>query len=246
MTAESLPDQVKLTTPEPTEDEDARSATRAAVRAFAVLVAAAVCLALIRVLLVQSFVIPSSSMQPTLSVGDRVLVSRMDYRFGGVHRGDVVVFDGDGVFHPPAPAPTSELARVGRGVASTLGVPVGEHDYVKRVIGLPGERVVCCDAQGRITVDGIALNERYVARGGIPSRERFDIVVPAGRLWVMGDNRSVSDDSRAHLGDPGGGTVPLDHVVGRVVALWWPLSRLGGVGRVDAELSPQATQEVAP
>ena len=87
---------------------------------------------------------------------------------------------------------------------------------------------------GRLTVNGHPLNETYLAAGTPPSTIRFDTVVPAGRLWVMGDNRSDSADSRAHLGDPGGGTVPLDHIVGRVVAVWWPFDRLTGVGAPDA------------
>lgn len=206
---------------------------RRAVRAVGLLTIAALLLAVIRVLLVQSFVIPSASMEPTLRAGDRVLVSRIDYRIGDVHRGDVIVFDGDGVFDPPRQDPASPLARAGNAVASALGVPVGERDYAKRVIGLPGDRVICCDSSGRLTVNGAPLSERYLATGTVPSQVRFDIVVPAGRLWVMGDNRGVSADSRSHLADPGGGTVPLDHVVGRVVAVWWPFSRATGIGTDD-------------
>jgi signal peptidase I len=190
---------------------------------------AGVLLALVRLLLVQSFVIPSSSMEPGLRVGDRVLVAR----WGSVDRGDVVVFDGAGVFSADPVPPASGPARVGRALASALGVPVGERDFVKRVIGLPGDRVVCCDAAGRLSVNGQALDEPYLAPGDAASAVRFDVAVPAGRLWVMGDHRSVSGDSRSHLGDPGGGTVPLDQVVGRVVSVWWPLARASRVGRID-------------
>ena len=207
-------------------------------RTVAVVAIAAIVVAIVRVLLVQSFVIPSDSMQPLLQVGDRVLVSRLSYRLGSVQRGDVIVFDGDGVFDTPAPAPTSSLAAAGRAIASAVGAPVGERDYVKRVIGLPGDRVVCCTAAGAISVNGHALTEPYLASGGPASRIRFDIQVPAGRLWVMGDNRDDSGDSRAHLGDPGGGTVPLDHVVGRVVTIWWPWGRATGVGRTEPLTSP--------
>jgi signal peptidase I len=203
-------------------------------RVVAVLAAAALAVVLVRLILVQSFVIPSASMEPTLRSGDRVLVSRLDYRFGDVRRGDVVVFDGGGVFDPPRVAPASGLARLGRQVAAAFGVPVGERDYVKRVVGLPGERVACCDASGRLTVDSRPLSERYLVPGDAPSEQRFDVVVPPGRLWVMGDSRADSGDSRAHLGDPGGGTVPLGNLVGRVVSVWWPLGRATGVGRVDA------------
>jgi signal peptidase I len=214
-------------------------------RVLTLIAVAVVLVAAIRVLLVQSFVIPSSSMEPLLSVGDRVLVSRWDYRVGDVHRGDVIVFDGNGVFDPPAAPARSSPAALGRVVAGVLGAPVGERDYVKRVIGLPGERVVCCDASGRITVDGGPLAEPYLERPGRASSVRFDIRVPPGRLWVMGDNRDDSGDSRAHLGDPGGGTVPLDHVVGRVMTVWWPWGRATGVGRTDYSSAP-SRQEDAP
>jgi signal peptidase I len=207
---------------------------RRAVRLVALVAFAGVLLVVVRLVLVQSFVIPTTSMQPTLLAGDRVLVSRWDYRIGDVHRGDVIVFDGDGVFDAAQPVPASTLGRLGRTVASALGAPVGEHDYAKRVIGLPGDHVVCCDVGGRLTVNGTPLVESYLPVGTVASTERFDIVVSAGRLWVMGDNRNDSADSRAHLGDPGGGTVPLDHVVGRVVAVWWPFTRITGVGSVDA------------
>lgn len=215
------------------------STLRRAAWLFVQVAIAVVLLVVIRLLLVQSFVIPSASMTPTLQPGDRVLVSRVGRHMGEVHRGDVIVFDGDGVFTPATTRPSSALARMGRAVASGLGAPVGEHDYAKRVIGLPGDHVVCCDTGGRLTVNGTALNETYLAEGTAPSTDTFDVVVPSGRLWVMGDNRGDSADSRAHLGDPGGGTVSLDRVVGRVVTVWWPLGRATGVGSPDpAQTTP--------
>lgn len=198
--------------------------------------AVVVSIVLVRLLLVQSFTIPSTSMEPLLEPGDRVVVSRLDALFGSVQRGDVVIFDGRGVFDPELGPGPSPVAAAGRAVAGALGAPVGESDYVKRVVGLPGERVTCCDPQGRITVDGVALDEPYVMPGEEPSEVRFDVRVPAGRLFVLGDHRSESGDSRSHLGDPGGGTVPLDKVVGRVVAVMWPFDRLGAVaGGAPAE-----------
>jgi signal peptidase I len=194
------------------------------------LILAGVIVGLVRVFVVQTFVIPSGSMEPGLQIGDRVIVSRLDYRFGSMQRGDVVVFDGDGVFADPEPS-GSLLARVGRGVANALGSPVGETDFVKRVIGVAGDHVVCCDTEGRVTVNGHAVDEPYVHPGDVPSETPFDVTVPAGRLWMMGDHRSSSADSRDHLGDPGGGMVPVDRVVGRVVAVWWPWDRATGVGR---------------
>ncbi|MGN6299531.1 MAG: signal peptidase I [Angustibacter sp.] len=201
-------------------------------RDLPVLVAAALVLTLVvRTFLVQAFYIPSGSMEPTLLVGDRVLVSKLSYRFGDIHRGDVIVFDGRDSFagsQEVAPA-HGLLGRAARQVGAFLGVSPSEKDFTKRVIGLPGDHVECCDAAGRLKVNDRPVDEPYVMPGDAPSTTPFDVVVPAGRLWVMGDHRSDSADSRAHLGDPGGGTVPVDRVIGKVFVRFWPLSRVGGV-----------------
>jgi signal peptidase I len=198
-------------------------------RVGVLLVVAFLLLTAVRVLLVQSFVVPTGSMEPLLPVGTRVLVAPNAYRFADVSRGDVLVFDGTGVFDPAA-APGSPLRRAAGALAALLGSPVGEHDYVKRVVGLPGDRVACCDATGRVTVNGTALDEPYLFGGDAPSAVPFDVVVPAGRYFVLGDHRSQSGDSRSHLGDPGGGTVPSNRIVGRVVGIYWPLERAGPIG----------------
>lgn len=142
--------------------------------------------------------VESGSMSPTLVAGESVVV----WRLGDVRRGDVVGFDGRGSFVP-------------------LAHP--EVTYVKRVIGLGGDRVTCCDSAGRLVVNGVSLTEDYLAPGTV-EEVAFDVVVPAGKMWVMGDNRSDSADSRAHLGDPGGGFVPLSRVEGQVVAVVAPPS----------------------
>ncbi|MGW8401045.1 signal peptidase I, partial [Streptomyces lydicus] len=189
----------------------------------------ALCLAFVLLLsafVAQPFLIPSSSMENTLQIGDRVLVNKLAYRFGGgPARGDVVVFDGTGSFvhREQGENPVTGLLRA-TGAALGLARPA-ETDYVKRVVGIGGDHVTCCDERGRIEVNGEAVREGYVHPGDAPSSVTFDIVVPEGKLWVMGDHRARSSDSRDHLGDPGGGTVPVDKVIGRADLITWPVSR---------------------
>ena len=211
------------TTPTPAAREVApRHATR--LRWLVVVVVALLVTLVVRGFLVQSFYVPSASMQPTLQPGDRIMVTRV----GVVHRGDIVVFDGSTTFAAggsTAPARTGLVTKVVSGVASLLSVQTHESDYVKRVVGVAGDHVVCCDAQGALRVNGVAVHEPYLYPGDKPSDLTFDVTVPAGHIWVMGDHRSDSADSRAHLGDPGGGMVRLDDVIGRAALVYWPLGR---------------------
>jgi len=156
-----------------------------------------------------------------------VLVNKIVYHIRDIHRGDIVVFNGDGSWDPgPIPANGNIFQQFGDGFASMFGFGHPGDILIKRVIGIPGDRVACCDAQGRITVNGVPLTEQsYLYPGSAPSLSRFNIVVPQGRLWVMGDNRLYSADSRDHMGDPGGGTVPESAVIGRAFVIIWPLSR---------------------
>jgi signal peptidase I len=171
----------------------------------------------------QPFLIPSASMENTLRPGDRVLVDKLAYRFGGEpRRGDVVVFDGAGSFAPQRPPGNRVLGALRAAAASAGLVAPAESDFVKRVIGVGGDHVTCCDKRGRIKVNGQPVDEDYLFVGDAPSQAPFDIVVPQGRLWVMGDHRSDSADSRAFLGAPGGGTVPVGEVIGRVDWIAWP------------------------
>ncbi|MEU5212116.1 signal peptidase I [Streptomyces sp. NPDC020742] len=189
----------------------------------------AACLAFVLVLsafVAQPFLIPSSSMENTLHIGDRVLVNKLAYRFGSAPaRGDVVVFDGTGSFVHREQG-ENPVAGLLRGAGAALGLaPPAETDYVKRVIGIGGDHVTCCDRRGRIEVNGEPVSEGYLHPGDAPSSVDFDVVVPEGKLWVMGDHRAKSSDSRDHLGDPGGGTVPVDKVIGRADLITWPVSR---------------------
>ena len=208
------------------DESDSKPATkrkRPFWRDLAVIVIAALVLTiLLKAFVVQVFSIPSGSMENTLLPGDRILVNKMVYRTRPIEPGDIVVFSGSGSWDPPTAAPS-----LWERVTSLVGIAGPGTDYVKRVIGVPGDHVVCCNALGQVTVNGVALSEKsYIIPGAAPSQVRFNITVPPGRLWVMGDNRADSDDSRYRLGDPGGGTIPESAVVGRAFLIIWPLSRI--------------------
>jgi signal peptidase I len=182
--------------------------------------------------LFQAFFIPSGSMENTLMKGDRVIVNRMSYRVGHVKRGQIIVFSGvdswspEGTITPPHNPVLRGVSKVG----SYLGfAPSGEQDFIKRVIGVPGDHVVCCNAQGRITVNGHPLVENYLYPGSNNRTLPFDITVPAGHLWVEGDHRNDSADSRSHTGLPGGGSIPINKVIGRAFVIVWPFSRFHGL-----------------
>ena len=180
---------------------------------------------IIKSLFVQAFYIPTPSMEPQFVKNDRILVQKVSY-WGSASpsRGDIVVFKdpGDWLEENAGSTPSSPVTRL----MEKIGLyPTGGH-LVKRVIGIGGDRVVCCDAQGRVTVNGHALNEKsYLPKGTAPSQIKFDRTVPKGHLWMMGDNRGFSWDSRGHMGGPGGGYVDEDLVVGKVFALIWPWKR---------------------
>jgi signal peptidase I len=162
----------------------------------------------LQMFVVQVFTVTAASMQPTLMPGDRVVVLRptLDRE---IQPGDIVVADVRGTF--VAGRPTTGPR------AGTVLSPAPPDAYVvKRAVAGPGDRVTCCDDDGRVLVNGQPLDEPYVPDAVAPSRQPFDILVPAGRWWLMGDNRAVSDDSRSHLGSPGGGTVSRQALVGRV------------------------------
>jgi signal peptidase I len=199
-----------------------------------VVVAAIVLMLLIKAFIVQVYRIPSSSMEDTLLTGDRVLVNKLVYHVRGIARGDIVVFSGEGSWgtttgEPDPSPPGNPLLRAGYDVLADIGVYSTQTYYIKRVIGLPGDHVVCC-VNGKVTVNGVPLNETsYLFPGARPSMQSFDVIVPRGRLWVMGDNRAISDDSRGHMsaGFPAMGTVPENEVAGRAFMIIWPPSQIG-------------------
>jgi signal peptidase I len=196
--------------------------------------------AVVRSLWVDIYYIPSASMEPLLLTGDRILVARTAVEPASLSRGDVVVFDGRGSFAPlnSGKGPVVDaLADAGH----WLGLAGSDTTYVKRVIGLPGDRVVCCDAGGRLTVNGQQIAEPYLYPGDTPSETKFKVEVPAGRLWLMGDHRSASADSRSLLGAPGGGMVPLERVIGRPVQIIWPLDRFAAVARPEQAAATTTT-----
>jgi signal peptidase I len=179
----------------------------------------------IKYFFVQAFYIPSPSMEPMFIKNDRILVQKVSY-WGDKNpkRGDIIVFKDPGNWLSDDET-RSATNPVTKGLEAVGLYPSGGH-LVKRVIGIGGDRVKCCDAKGRVTVNGHPLDEAsYLPKGTLPSEDTFDVRVPDGHLWVMGDNRGDSYDSRGHMGDPGGGFVADDLVVGKVWALIWPLSR---------------------
>ena len=165
---------------------------------------------IVRALIIQTFYIPSESMENTLNINDRVLVNKLVYNFRSPHRGEIIVFE----------APQSWRNNP------------AEEDFIKRVIGVGGDHIVCCDTQQRLVINGLPLDEPYLYRGpdgtaDVASEEKFDIKVPRGRLWVMGDHRSHSGDSRANYlrtRDEKQATIPEDAVVGRAFVVFWPFS----------------------
>lgn len=187
-----------------------------------VVVVALILSLLVKTFVLQPFWIPSGSMENTLDIGDRVIVSKIDP--GGLQRGDVIVFTDPGGWLDESPQRHGPLVHA----LQFIGLyPAGDNHLIKRIIGMPGDHVACCTAKGLLTVNGVAIHEPYVKPGDPPSNRRFDITVPPGKVWVMGDNRSNSADSRFHDDGTGRtGSVPERDVTGRAVAIVWPFDRI--------------------
>jgi len=186
---------------------------------------------LIKTFLFRAFYIPSGSMENTLRIDDRIFVNLLVPEPFALKRGDVVVFKDTLGWLPPEQAKTGPFSWIGD-VATFVGLAPdsSQQHLVKRVIGLPGDHVKCCDAAGKMTVNGAALTEPYLFPGASPSDTTFDVTVPAGHIWVMGDHRNNSEDSRAHQRDSGTGFVPISAVEGRAIVIAWPLNHVGILG----------------
>ncbi|MEZ0165263.1 signal peptidase I [Kineococcus sp. LSe6-4] len=189
---------------------------------------------MVKTFLAQAFFIPSESMEDTLVKGDRVIVSKLTPGPFALHRGDVVVFSDPGHWlDETTPVRRGPVGTVVAGALTFVGLlpEHSEEHLIKRVVGLPGDHVVCTDAQGRVSVNGVGIDEgAYLKPGAAPCGEAFDVTVPADRLWVMGDNRDHSGDSRYHPDAPYGGFVPIELVTGRALAVVWPLGRTAWLG----------------
>ena len=240
---------------------------------FLVLVAFVLAL-LIKHFFVQAFYIPSGSMEQTLGIGDRVLVNKIPYLYRGPHRGEIVVFNGLNNFDEGVTfaKPTNPISKALRAVSSTIGLGApDEKDYIKRVIGISGDRVMCCDTAGRVVVtprggSPVSLDEPYIYQNDSSNTRYFcaavdghasasaavcppgalGVLVPKGRLWVMGDHRGNSSDSRFHITDAHHGTVPESKVVGRAFSVVYPLGKArllhvpSGFGSIALPAAPYA------
>ncbi|WP_328886847.1 signal peptidase I [Streptomyces sp. NBC_00316] len=206
-----------------------RRRRRSAVKEIPLLITVALLIALVlKTFLVQAFVIPSGSMEQTIRIGDRVLVDKLTPWFGArPQRGDVVVFKDPGGWlrqeNVAKKDPPVVVKQMKEGLTFIGLLPSDdEQDLIKRVVAVGGDTVKCCSTDGKVTVNGVPLDEPYLHPGNPPSTLKFEVKVPAGRIFVMGDHRSNSADSRFHLDGPGQGTVSEDEVVGRAVVIAWP------------------------
>ena len=191
---------------------------------------------LIKTFLVQFFYIPSGSMENTLQVQDRVAVNKVPFVSKSIDRGDVVVFrDPDNWLPEMIDYGTNKYIATAKSALVAIGVlPNPAKQYlVKRVVGVAGDRIICCTKDDKLSINGVEVDEPYIFAGNKPSDMTFDVTVPEGKIWVMGDHRGASADSRYHQEDINKGFVPVSKVTGRVVAVIWPFKNITYVPKVD-------------
>ncbi len=236
-----------------------RRRRRSAVAEIPILITVALLIALVlKTFLVQAFVIPSGSMEQTIRISDRVLVDKLTPWFGSrPERGDVVVFKDPGGWlqdEKPPPDDSPVVVKQIKQALTFIGLlpSADEQDLIKRVVAVGGDTVKCCGEDGKVSVNGVPLDEPYLHPGNVPSELTFEVEVPAGRIFVMGDHRSNSADSRFHLDEAFRGTVSEDEVVGRAVVIAWPfdhwrgLEERGTYASVPDASIPDAPAPVAP
>ncbi|RRD36418.1 signal peptidase I [Leucobacter sp. OH2974_COT-288] len=201
-----------------------------------IVIGALVLSVLLKTFLIRSFYIPSSSMEQTLLIDDRVMVNQLVPDVVPVQRGDVVVFKDPGGWLLGHPKP--DLTPLQKALEFIGLQPETSGEYlIKRVIAVGGDRVACCTAEGKITVNGVAIDETYIQKPAgqtAASAVPFDVVVPENSYWVLGDNRYASQDSRFQTETPSKGFVPQENIVGRAFLLHWPLQRFGIIGNHPA------------
>jgi len=198
-------------------------------RELPILIISALVLSIIvKTFFIQFFYIPSGSMENTLQVNDRVGVNKFGALFSDIKRGEVVVFRDPANWLSPNYDDSSGIRKVVKDSLVFVGVlPDPSKQYlIKRVIGVGGDKVRCCGKDGKIEVNGVSINEPYIYEGDKPSDSEFEVEVPQGFIWVMGDHRGASADSRFHTDDPNKGMVALDKVTGRATFIIWPFSNL--------------------
>ena len=197
---------------------------------FPILVVVALIVSLlIKTFLIQFFYIPSGSMENTLQIKDRVAVNKIPLISRSIHRGDIVVFrdPANWLSEPFTTESPFIVEKIREGLVAVGILPNPAKQYlVKRVVGIGGDRVICCSKNKKLTINGKESTEPYIFEGNDPSDMNFDVTVPTGKIWVMGDHRGASADSRYHQDDINKGMVPLNRVTGRVVAVIWPLKNL--------------------
>ncbi len=201
-----------------------------------IVVSALIVSIVIKTFLLHFFYIPSGSMENTLQVGDRIAVNKFGALFSEIKRGEVAVFNDPDKWLGDAPIDESSSisSKLKNGLITVGVLPDPAKQFlIKRVVGVGGDNVICCDASGKIQVNGVSINEPYIYPGDKPSEMKFTVDVPKGFVYVLGDHRAASSDSRFHSDRANNGMVPLSKVVGRATFIVWPLSNIAFIPKGD-------------